>query len=182
MFLVPIVVILLLVAYSGYEYFFATDGILVVRAVTSGHYSSPQDLQVQATVNGQTMTTPYNLSLPQGDYTVTYPSLPGYAPPTAVRAGVIGGRTVYATGSYSPVVKVVGVTANGFNTTKVSAVHGVTPVVWLDQGNTEVFLQGDQIGEVSLLPGTNYTMIFKTAGSYSFSIVGTSASGTVEVA
>ena len=171
------IILLVIVAF-----FFAApqSGTLAVEAVSSGRYYSPVQLAVTARVGQTSQTTPFNLTLSQGEYTVTYGNLSWYITPPPRSVDLIGGKLAYALGTYVPVVVAISLTQNGFNTTSVTTKHGVTPVVWVNIGNTPEILLLGSVGRISLDPSQNYTHVFASQGTYDYSILGTSLGGTVD--
>jgi hypothetical protein len=130
----------------------STTGVLVVEALSSGKYSPAVPLQVSATVGTVTHLTPFNITVGAGERTVVFGTLSWYLTPAPRSVVVVGGKTAYAVGIYLPIVRVITFNRDGFNSTAVTALHGVTPVI---APNARVYLQ----------PSQNYTMVFKSAGT-----------------
>ena len=178
-FFVPVVVIALVVV-VGIIYSATTQtGTLIVVAYSSGRYSPQVALHPKVEVGAQTSTAPFNLTLPDGTYSVTYEPISWYTTPNSRTVTIVGGRTAYAVGVYSPVVRVISIGSNGFNSTSVTALHGVTPVVWVNDNSTFAVVDISSVGRIILEPSQNYTMIFPSAGAYLYEILNTGFSGTV---
>jgi len=178
--MVPVVVILGVVVValltSG-----GNSGTLVVEAATSGRYYTARSLTATATVESSTGPTPFNLSLPQGAYSVTYASIQGFAPPSPREVTVIKGQTSYAIAVYQPLVKVVGTQGGLFNVTSVQAIRSVTPVVWLNTKNSYFVINVQPTGRMVLGPDQNFTYVFSQSGSYSYSTLSGNSTGVVQV-
>ncbi len=157
-----------------------STGVLVVEA-RSVYGSKSIPLTATATVGGTTLTTPFNLTLVPGLYTVAYSQLPWLHTADSRTIQVVGGRTVYAVGVYSPIVDVIGVTDAGFNATSVRAEHVITPVIWVNTGTNAVVLQSS-LFSVTLNPGGNYTRFFTTGGTVTVTVLGTTHAMTVYIA
>ena len=181
LFLIPIVVIGGLVAYALVGAVFFQNGTLVVKAYSESSAGSVSPLHVSASISGRSELTPFNLSLPQGPYIVEFQSLRWYVTPANHSLFLDSGKTAYAVGIYSPVKVVIGASASGFNATTSSALHGVTPVEWTNIGSTYLVVDVETVGTLGLAPGQSYTAIFKTAGSYSYAISGSTSGGTISV-
>lgn len=186
LFVLPFALILGLLIY-GYLHT-ASPGKVDIQAVSENKYlpagqtSSP--LSVQVTVNGLMETTPYIGSLPTGTYTVSYATIPWYQTPAPKNVSVGNGLTVDATGTYTVIPVFIQVNGSGFNTTSVSAEHGVTPVIWMNPTSSDILIGVAPYGKELLGPGQNFTTIFQSPGAYEFtSSVGNpfSSSGTVKV-
>ena len=182
LFILPIVVILIAVMYQIFSYYTVQQGTLVVNAETSNRYYPARLLNATISVAGVVRNTPTNLSLGAGVYTVTFSPLQWYHSPADRQIDVLAGRTAYAWGIYSPLVAVVEINQAGLNATKISALHGVTPVVWVNKTDKFTVLLGDVFNQAVINPGQNFTTIYQGAGTYGFSISGTSNGGTVQVA
>lgn len=179
LFAIPVVVIVALVILGLASTLSAHNGTLTVEAVSSGRFSPPIQLKVQATVGARTEVTPFNLSLPQGEYSVAFGNESWYIAPANRSVSLLGGKTAYVIGTYEPIVRAISVTASGFNTTELTAEHGVTPVVWINQGDTVEVLEVSGVGRVPLSPSQNYTKVFDTQGTVTFAILNTGYSGTI---
>ncbi len=179
LFFAPMVVLLLIVVIGFISYESSVTGTLVVEAVSSGRYSPAVSLHATATVGTITYLTPFNLTLSSGVHTILFGSLNWYLAPHSKSVTVLGGKTAYAVGTYLPVVRVVTFTQAGFNSTSITALHGVTPVVWINKGASGMTLVVAQNTRVYLLPSQNYTTVFQSPGTYSFSLYGTGFGGVV---
>ena len=184
-FLIPVIVLVALVVYG---FFLVTaPGTLKVEAIAQDKYVAGQavPIQVSVTVAGpsgtETGTTNASFSLDSGTYTVTYVSAAGYTAPLPVTIGVPHGQTVFALGTYQAIAKVVSIGQSGFNATKVAAVHGVTPVIWINTSGLDLSVSIQNDGYHPLEPGQNFTQIFQNPGSFGFQIVGSNTSGIVQV-
>ena len=167
-FIVPtleIVAIVILALLSGAG---STSGTLVVDAQSSGKYYPPISLNATVTVNTQKGITPLTLSLSQGDYTVTFSSKAWFTGPGPRTVTVPAGKTSYVVGTYDPVVKFVSVGGGHFNTSSLSAMHGVTPVVWLNPSSDYQFIQSQETGKVAIPPMQNFSYVFPHAGTFAF--------------
>lgn len=180
-FFIPVVVVLALVVFAVVEAVFLNNGTLEVTAMSSGPYSSPVPLEAPASVNGVSMTTPFNLSLGQGSYTVTFGSLRWYNTPKPVSVTVPRGTIAYALGSYTPTVRHVALSGTTFNGTSTTALHGVTPVVWINTTGNDEVLESAQFSTRDILPGQSYAMVFPTSGTFTFYLLQGSTLFTVNV-
>jgi hypothetical protein len=172
LFALPIVLIALVVAYQLISETYFNSGTLSVAAQSSGKYYPQVVLKVTATVGTQAGTTPFTLSVTQGTYTVNFSPMPWYSTPLSRTVSVVAGRTSYAVGVYDPIVKGVSVEANQFNVTSISAKHGVTPLVVINKMSVYAVIQGGPTGTIIIQPSQNYTNVFGSAGTYTFSILG----------
>jgi hypothetical protein len=168
LFIVPLLVISVVVAYQLInDYYYPQTGTFSVNAQSSAKYYHAVGLNVTASVGSRNGVTPFTLSLTQGAYTVTFPALTWYSSPQPRDVSVVAGRTAYAVGVYDPVVDYVAISQSQFNTTRIIAMHGVTPVVWLNQMGENVAILSDPTGLVTILPNQNFTFVFPAFGSYS---------------
>ena len=174
LFILPAVVILVIGVYAFVA--LNSPGKLVVLAETNGN-----SLQVPVSVNGHSYTTPVTLSLAQGDYTVTFGTLPYYYPPSARDAAVTPGNTAYATGDYVPQTFFVQTTSAGFNSTALVVLHGLNPVTWTNPSSSLVTFTGGPFQQVNLDPGKSYTYVFPNIGNYEFGITSSNLTMTIEV-
>ena len=158
-----------------------TSGTLEVRAETSGSYYASFYLFPVATVGNTAMRAPFNLTLAQGTYNVIFAPVNGFVTPSGKTVTVLPGKVAYAIGVYQPVVRAVQMTASGFNATSVSALHGVTPVVWVNHGANYLVLELDSVGPVVVYPNANYTHVFSASGTFAYSIFDTNYAGYVTV-
>ncbi len=180
-FVLPIAVIMGVVLYQTFIGTFYKDGTVSVLAQTTERFFPARALTAEVTVGGQTGTTPCNISVTQGTYTVTFGSLPWYTTPPAREVDVAAGSVAYAVGVYKPIQRVIKISSAGFNTTAVTALNQVTPVTWLNGMGTYAVLNGSPFGRIIIPPNQNYTYVFQSAGSYDFSLLASSEVGTVKV-
>ena len=179
-FFIPVAAVILLVLFGLVSYVADESGTLVVEAVSSTRYSAAKlELRVPFSVGTTAGATPYNLSLPIGSYTVTYGAVQWFYTPAPRTVSVAGGKTVYAIAVYDPVQEGVTITQNGFNDTRVGALHAVTPVVWINHTNATVVLVLGSIGNIPIAPSLNYTHVFGSKGTYAFSLTNQAFSGEV---
>ncbi|MDG7013435.1 MAG: hypothetical protein JRN11_03040 [Nitrososphaerota archaeon] len=159
----PIIALIVIVLFGFGGSIAGGTGTLVVRA--QGTQQLPGEyLAVRATVAGSSHTTPFNLTLRQGTYTVSYAPLEWYRTPSPVSVTVIGGKTAYAVGSYVPTPVGVSIGPGGPNVTSARAEHGVTPVVWFNRSTATVQISST-LFSVPIPPGANYTHTFSTPGT-----------------
>jgi hypothetical protein len=175
-FLIPFLVIGVAIAYLTYSAAFASSGTLLVRAG-----SSHSQLQAGFTANGQRGQTPMNLTLNHGSYTVAFSPLPFYQTPSPLEVTVLSGKTTYAFGLYVPAPEGVAISGQSFNTTSITALHGVTPVTWVNNNASTVTLLGNDFPQVDILPGRSFTHVYASPGTFSFELQGSSTTGTVTV-
>jgi plastocyanin len=180
-FFIPVVVVIAIVALGLISTISNQSGILVVDAYTSGRYAPASPVHALANVASATETTPFNLSLSQGEYTVVFGPVKWYVTPTQRSVVVSGGKTQFAVGVYSPVIREVTIGSEGFNSTSVTAKLGTTPVVWVNTTSNPVVLEVMTSVRANLSPGQNYTRVFQSTGTYTFSLDGTGYSGTLDV-
>jgi hypothetical protein len=181
LFFIPVIAVLALVILGLISVVLNQDGILVVATYTSDKYYSEIPLHVPVTVAGRVVTSPFNLTLLQGSYSVVYPSVKWFVTPQAKTVGLSAGKTIYAIGVYVPVVMVVSISVNGFNASSIKAMHQITPVTWVNDQSTSVVLDVSSIGRVSLHPSQNFTTVFASSGTYGFDVFNTNFSGSVAV-
>jgi len=151
------------------------SGTLIVEAISSQRYAPSVSLQLSATVVSKTATTPFNLTLPAGVYTVTYASSPWFVAPPPKSVLLTGGQTEYAIGTYTPLPKAIAIGEQGFNSTLVKALHGVTPVVWVNLGPKVVEVEIEGFGIVRIQPSLNFTHVFQPQGNFIFFLVNSAA-------
>lgn len=180
-FFIPFLVILIAVVYAFGTNLPKGPGQVVVTAETSHRYYPSRALRVVATVGGTTGTTPFNVSLSEGTYTVDFPSVPWFITPAPEAVTVLLGVNVYAIGTYEPVIKTIGVTQSAFNATSVTALHATTPVVWVNISDSYVVLNIAPVGRVVINTGQNFTYVFPQAGAFNFGFYFGGAGGTVTV-
>lgn len=178
-FFIPVVAIFALLLFGYFSTLPDRSGTLTVDAINS-YGGSTHALSVQATVDGITKDTPFNVTLTPGYYTVSFQNNSLFYPTPSKSVGVIGGETVYAVGVYRPIPTVVLVTQTGFNSTAITITRGITPVVWENRGNQSVQIVSDLFNQV-MTPGSNYTRIFSSAGTYRVTLLGTAGAMTVAV-
>lgn len=178
-FFVPIAVVLALVVIGLLSVTSITTGTLVVETISSDRYSPSIQLHASVSVGSTGRTSPFNLTLSQGSYTVVYGALPWYVTPVPRSLFLPNGRTEYAIGTYTPILRGIAITPNGLNSTDITAEHGVTPVVWINERSTVSVLVISDIGRIPLNPSQNYTMVFSSQGSFFFDIFNTGLNGTI---
>jgi plastocyanin len=172
--------LLLLTAIIAYGYYASIQPGTLVISARDAH--SLKGLSVPVVVNGVLETTPSNLSLPQGVYTVTFITVQWYQTPGPRSISLSAGRTAYALGEYKPDPAVVQITPSGFDITSLSAKGGLTPITWVNRSGATVLLDGDLFNRAFILPNQNFTYTYTAAGSYTFWIDSTDVRGTVSVA
>ena len=187
-FFIPLVVIVSFVVYGFFQ--LTAPGTLKVEAIAHDQYvytgAGGKSIQVSVTVEGssggntQSGTTPASFSLSSGTYTVTYGPIEWYTTPADKTVAVPNGKTVYADAVYDVIPSVISIAHSGFNSTEVSALHGVTPVIWVNTSGSDVVLNIQSIGNVALASGQNFTKVFQSVGSLSFTD-GFSTPGTLQV-
>ena len=175
LFFVPAAIIIILVVYAFVQ--LNAPGTLIVSAEDENQVQ----LNVHATVNGQTVTTPATVSLHQGSYTVDFTTIGWYYPPASRNVVITPGVTAYAVGVYQPTVEFVQVTPSGFNVTSITALHGVTPVTWINPTNTLVIFSGGPFQQVRVQPDQSYTYTFPTAETFTINVGSTNETMTVNV-
>ena len=165
-FLIPTIIIIALVAFAILSTSGLQNGTLVISAQTSSNYYLPKQLSVMASVSGRSATTPYNLTLSPGSYTVTFSPLAWFYPPADRVVSVPGGKAAYAVGVYDPIVRTVLVAANSFNSSSIFVDHGVTPVVFINRMGEDALIQSTSFGRVDISPAGNFTYVFPKAGAF----------------
>ena len=177
LFIVPIVLVAALVAYAIVDTTSFGNGTLIIRAQTSTKYYSALYLNVTVTAAGKSGTTPLTLSLPQGTYTVTFPSQQWFTPPPSRTVNLTSRGDSFVVGVYNPIPVSVSVNQDKFNTTKITVLHRVTPLIWVNPTQNYAVISSDLTGRIIIPPLQNATYVFQNPGSYVFTIVGsTSAS------
>jgi hypothetical protein len=179
--MVPIVIVGAAVFYALVTSVGPGTGTLVVNAYLENGSGGTSEIRVQATVDGNSVLTPYNATMTQGPYTVTFPQVKWYVTPPEHSLVLESGKTAYAVGIYTPIKVVIGVSQQGFNDTEAAALHSVTPVEWVNTGTTSVTLSVGGVGDFALAPGQGFTWVFQTAGTSTFSIIGTQISGKITI-
>jgi hypothetical protein len=175
LFALPILVVVILVAYQVISVSFFNSGTLIVEAQSSDRYYPSAKLNVSVSVGTRTGLTPLTLSLTQGAYTAVFPTVQWYSAPQSQMVSVLSGRTSYAVGVYEPIVKGATIEGNQFNVTRISAKHGVTPFVWINKMSGYAIVQGGPTGTIMIQPAMNYTYIFQNPGTYTFTLFGVQA-------
>lgn len=179
-FFIPIILVAALIVWAVLSSTLTQSGTLDVQAFSSGRYYPTSPLKVNVTINGNAGQTPFNETLLQGPYTVVYSGLPGYHVPIPKTIVVHSGSTTFATGIYDPVLVGVAIGASGYNSSKVTVLHAVTPLVWVNTESQIVTIHGGPlVNAVSIRPGENYTMVIQKPGTYTFGVVTTNYTITV---
>ena len=179
LFLIPILLLSALGAYAIIDATGSHAGTLVVRAQTSTKYYPAEYLNVSAGVAGQSGITPFTLTLTQGTYTVSFSGARGFVTPQQRSVNVTSGVTSYVIGVYDPIPVLVSVGQNRFNTTSVTVLHRVTPLIWTNPTSQSVVITSDLTGQISIPPMHNSTYVFQSQGTFSFSLVGAQSSKLV---
>jgi hypothetical protein len=179
-FFIPIVVVLAIVLLAFVSFLTVQSGTLEVMAQSSGRYSPSVSLHPYVSIGSTTQVAPFNLSLAQSQYTVVFGPLSWYKTPAPKTLVLSLGKTEFAVGVYSPIMRGIAVSQNGFNSSSVTALHGVTPIVWINVGTLPVSIEVSNGGRVLLNPSQNYTAIFSSTGTFSFDIPNSGFSGTVQ--
>jgi hypothetical protein len=184
-FFIPMIIIISLVLYGFFRV--TAPGTLEVEAQGQNQYqpsTQPPSLHAPVIVTGpsgtQTVTTPDSLSVATGTYTVTYGPVRWYTAPANRTVAVPNGLTVYAVGVYQVTPSVVDITKSGFNTTQAAALHGVTPVIWVNNAGSSMVLTIASNGSYDLASGQNLTKIFQGSGTFDYSL-GSGSSGVLQV-
>jgi hypothetical protein len=180
LFVIPVVLVVALAAYAVFNATLSQDGVLIVRAQTSSNYYPAEYLNVAVSVAGKSGTTPFNITLPQGTYTVTFPSQRWFTPPASRTINVTARGDSFVVGVYDPIPVTISVNETKFNTTAISVLHKVTPVIWVNPTPQYDVISSTLTGRIIIAPMQNYTYVFQESGSYSFSIIG-SASPSLQV-
>ena len=147
------------------------NGTLIVEAQTSSTYYQSRSLSVSVSVAGTTETTPFNFSLPQGTYTVSFQTLQWYTTPASTSATVLGGGHSYAVGTYDPIPVFVSVNQDEFNATSVQVLHTVTPLIFVNLSAEYQTISSNLTGRIIIPPMQNYTYVFQKTGGFGFSFV-----------
>lgn len=180
-FIIPILLIGSIVLYAFVQ--LNTPGTLIVSAESclKGQNNPCNPLTVSATVDDKTGTTPWTLSLTQGNYVVNFTTIEWYHPASARDVSIVPGKTAYAVAVYDPIAKVVQVTSGGFNATEITALHNVTPVNWTNPSTSVVTFTGSPLGTISLEPGESLSYTFTASGVYNYTVLSTDYTLTVDV-
>ena len=182
LFFIPIVLILLLVVYGVLSSHYLGSGTLIVSAQTSDRYYQPLGLNVTAQVGtSHTGATPLHLQLATGTYLVQFSQVPWFYTPLERSINMVPGQTEYAVGVYDPIVRIVVVSNNEFNSSRMTAEHSITPVIFVNQMKSYVLIQSGPIGRVNIPPSGNFTYVFTTPGTYPVYLVDGTAAVTVSV-
>ncbi len=168
LFVVPAILIGLVVVYQIIEATYFQTGTLMVQAQSSDRYYPTVNLVVPANVGSKSGVTPFKLELAQGAYRVTFSEQQWYHTPSERFVNVVAGKTSYVVGVYDPIVKTVSISQGRFNSTQLAVMHGVTPVVWVNQMNDYVVMQSDLTGRVIIAPSQNFTYVFRNSGTFTF--------------
>ena len=170
LFFIPVIVIgaLVLAPILAGAFGRGNFGTLIVEANGHPYHSKPVSLQVQATINSMSVTTPSRSSLASGRYLISFATVPGYYPVPSRSIPLQAGQDTYAVGDYYPIKTVIDFTSSTFNATRAHAVHGVTPVFWVNTSNQIVTLQSTFFGTLQVVPGGNATYIFQAVGTFEF--------------
>jgi hypothetical protein len=161
-----------LVAYAIIDATHSYSGTLVVRAQTSSKYYPAEYLNVSAFVSGQSRITPFTVTVAQGTYTVSFSGLRWFVTPQQRSVNVTSGVTSYVIGVYDPIPVVVSVGQNKFNSTSVTVLDRITPLIWTNPTSHSVVITSDTTGQISIPPMQNSTYVFQSQGTFSFSLVG----------
>ena len=175
LFAIPIVLVIAVVAYAVIGTASFANGTLIVRAQTSDRFYPAEYLNVTVIAAGKSGTTPFTLSLPQGTYTVTFPSQRWFTSPPSRTVNVTSGGNSFVVGVYGPIPVPVSVSQSKFNTTKISVLHRVTPVVWINPTSAYDVISSNLTGRIIIAPMQNYTYVFQEPGSFSFTVVGSTS-------
>jgi hypothetical protein len=169
-FFIPTLVVLAVAAFGIISFISIQTGTIVVEAMSSGRYTTSVQLHPYVSVGGKTEQSPFNLTLPQGQYTVEFGQLSWYLTPGTRSVVVSGGKTQFAVAVYDPVVRVISISSAGFNSTSTTAEHGLTPVIWVNLSKEVFTLSIQGLAKIPLNPGENYTAVFPSQGTFSYSI------------
>jgi hypothetical protein len=181
LFLLPVIFVVAVVIFAIFSYVTTQTGTLEIMAQSSARFFPEIQLNAQVQVSNQAGTTPFQVTLPQGTYYVTFGPLSWYSTPPPKTVSIPGGLTVYAVGVYNPIMRVIEIDRAGFNSSQITALHGVTPVIWKNFNGTDVVLQGDAFGQAIISAGHNFTYIYTSPGSFSFQLLFAHQAGTVKV-
>ena len=171
-FLIPILLVVALVAFAVIETASFKNGTLIVKAQTSTRYSPSVNLNASVSVAGKSGVTPFTLSLPQGTYTVSFPTQPWVMSPPSRNVNVTSGGTAYVVGVYTPIPVSVSVAQGKFNRTSADVLHKVTPLVWVNPSSEDETITSSLTGQIVIPPMQNYTYVFRSQGTFAFSFVG----------
>ena len=173
LFLIPILLVVALVAYAIIGTTSFKNGTLIVKAQTSTRYYATEFLNVSVSVAGRPGVTPFTLSLSPGTYTVSFPAQRWFTSPQSKTVTVTPGGTAYAVGVYDPIPVSVSVGQSKFNTTSVTVLHKVTPLVWINPSSDYEVITSSLTGRMIIPPMQNDTFVFQYRGTFAFSFVGT---------
>jgi hypothetical protein len=175
LFFIPIVLVLALVGYAIIDTTTFRDGTLIVRAQTSNRYYPVEYLNVSVSVSGKSGITPFHISLSPGTYTVRFPSQQWFTSPSSRTVNVTAGGTSFVVGVYNPIPVSVSLDQGKFNTSAVSVLHRVTPLIWINLSSDYEVITSDLTGRIIIAPMQNYTYVFQSQGTFAFSFVGISS-------
>ena len=178
LFFIPVFVVLAIIAFAFATSLTVQTGTLVVMAKSSGPQSVA--LHPAVSVGSTTQIAPFNISLPQSQYTVVLGPHAWYKAPPPRTLLLSLGKTEYAVGVYTPATRGIAVSQNGFNSSTVTALHGVTPVVWVNVGSSPVSIEISGVGRLLLNPAQNFTAIFSSVGTFGYDVPGSGFSGSVQ--
>jgi hypothetical protein len=186
-FFIPIIVVGSLILFA-YLHALATKnpelGVLVVRAQVQKSYAGSNqtlDIQVTFTLNGKTYTTPENLSLPAGNYSVIFQEKKGFQKPQSCTISIVPGYTTYCIASYIPIPQVINIFNGRFDQNKVFAYSGITSIIWVNKSGNSTVLYIEPIGRIILLPNQQFSYVFESDGIYYFRSLSFVASGEIDV-
>jgi len=171
-FLIPILLVAALVAFAVIDTTNLQKGTLIVRAQTSARYYPALALDVPVSISGKAGTTPFNLTLSAGTYTVDFPAQRWFVAPHPRTVNLTAGGTSYVVGTYSPIPVFVSVDQNHFNTTSVEVLRAITPVIWVNPSSNYEVISSSLTGSLFIPPLQNYTYVFRGQGTFTFSFVG----------
>lgn len=180
-FWIPVIVVIVLTVVALATQVSNQNGTIAIRALTSGRYSAQVSLRAPYAVGTTTGFTPSNLTMARGAYTIVFGGVAWFKTPPADNIFLPGGKTYYATGFYDPILKVFEITNEGINATSVTALHGVTPVIWLNHSTADVILEFQDGSRADIHPSQNFTRVFISPGVFSFSSLSGSFTGEVSV-
>jgi len=175
LFFIPIILVVALIAYAIIDTSSFRNGTLVVNAQTSSRYYKAEYLNVSVSAAGRSGITPFTLSVPQGIYTVSFPSEHWFVSPPSRTVNVTGGGTSYVVGVYNPIPVIVSLDEGKFNVTTVTVLHEVTPLTLVNPSLNYEVVDSNATGRIIVAPLQNYTYVFQTTGAFEFSIFGTSS-------
>jgi len=168
-FFIPIIVLGGVVAYGFINYALGpTTGTLHAEMRLAQYGDGTKIVAGNLQVDGKSVASPVDITIRQGSHVVAFPLVNGYWTPQSDSVDVLAGRRASAIGVYYPVKVVIAVSGLNFNVTRVNAIHGVTPVVWLNTSGQIVTIEGDSWTTASIFPGGNFTYVYRAAGTFAF--------------